>query len=81
MDFVVELKDCQDEETFSKITEHDEEDEGDDDLVCDIPDEDSILLVHFQGSTKSHKTKMVESFSIPKVIIHIRIALSTVCEH
>ena len=54
---------------FSKITEHDKEDEVElhDEIICDIPDEDSLLLVQFHGTSKSHKTELVRSFSMTKV--------------
>ena len=49
------------------------EDVGDidvhDDLIYDIPDEDSILLVQVQGSALSYKTKLVKSFSLTKVTL------------
>ena len=74
MDSVLDQRIYHDEEkgTCSKITKHKNEDVGDidvhDDLIYDIPDEDSILLVQVQGSAMSYKTKLVKSFSITKVI-------------
>ena len=76
MDCVIDQEFHQDEGTFSKIAKHDtsdKEDEEHDDLICDIPDEDSILLVQFQGSAKakSQNMKMVKSFSLTKVTFSV----------
>ena len=72
MDCVVDKKIYQDVETYSKITKHEQEvdvhdHDQQDDLISEIPDEDSKLLVQFQGSDKSYKTKIVQSFSLTKV--------------
>ena len=71
MDCVKNEKIQQDERAFSKNAKHetsDKEDEVHGDLICDIPDEDSILLVQFQGSdkSKSQNSKLVKSFSLTK---------------
>ena len=74
MDSVLDQRIYHEEEkrTCSNITKHKNEDVGDidvhDDLIYDIPDEDSILLVQVQGSAMSYKTKLVKSFSLTKVI-------------
>ena len=70
MDCVVDKKIYQDVETYSKITKHEQEvdvHDQQDDLISEIPDEDSKLLVQFQGSDKRYKTKIVPSFSLTKV--------------
>ena len=81
MDSVVDKRIYQDEEkrTCSNISKHKNEDVGDidvhDDLIYDIPDEDSILLVQVQGSSMSYKTKLVKSFSLTKVTYSIKLML------
>ena len=70
MDRVADKMIYQDVESYSKITKHEQEvdlHDQQDDLISEIPDEDSILLVQFQGSDKSYKTKIVQSFSLTKV--------------
>ena len=70
MDCVVDKRIYQDVETYSKITKHEQEvdvHDQQDDLISEIPDEDSKLLVQFQGSDKRYKTKIVQSFSLTKV--------------
>ena len=76
MDCVIHQEFHQNQGTFSKIEKHDtsdKEDEEHDDLIFDIPDEDSILLVQFQGSAKaqSQNMKMVKSFSLTKVTFSV----------
>lgn len=72
MDCVKNEKIQQDERSFSKNAKHETSDKEDEvhggDLICDIPDEDSILLVQFQGSdkSKSQNSKLVKSFSLTK---------------
>ena len=81
MDSVVDKRIYQEEEkrTCSNISKHKNEDVGDidvhDDLIYDIPDEDSILLVQVQGSSMSYKTKLVKSFSLTKVTYSIKLML------
>ena len=81
MDSVVDKRIYQDEEkrTCSNISKHKNEDVGDidvhDDLIYDIPDEDSMLLVQVQGSAMSYKTKLVKSFSLTKVTYSIKLML------
>ena len=81
MDSVVDKRIYQDEEkrTCSNISKHKNEDVGDidvhDDLIYDIPDEDSILLVQVQGSSMSYKTKLVKSFSLTKVTYSIKLVI------
>ena len=64
VDIVIEMKRVTKDDGETNI---DDIDDDDDEFVGDIPDEDSVLLVQFQGPHKSHKTKMVKSFSIQKV--------------
>ena len=78
MDCVIDQEFHQNEGTISIIAKHDtcdEEDEHEvhDDLICDIPDEDSILLVQFQGSAMAtnQNIKMVKSFSLTKVTFSV----------
>ena len=77
MDSVLDQRTYQDEErgTCSNKTKHENEEVGDidvhDDLIYNIPDEDSMLLVQFQGSAMSYKTKLVKSFSLTKVTYSI----------
>ena len=72
MDCVVDNRIYKDVKTYDKITKHEQEvdvhdHDQQDDLISEIPDEDSKLLVQFQGSDKSYKTKIVQSFSLTKV--------------
>ena len=81
MNSLVDKRIYQDEEkrTCSNISKHKNEDVGDidvhDDLIYDIPDEDSILLVQVQGSSMSYKTKLVKSFSLTKVTYSIKLVI------
>ena len=64
------MMDCVDVKTHSKIRKHEQEvdvHDQQDDLISEILDEDSKLLVQFQGSDKRYKTKIVQSFSLTKV--------------
>ena len=67
VDIVIEMKKVTKDDGENNDDDIDDIDDDDDEFVGDIPDEDSVLLVQFQGPHKSHKTKMVKSFSIQKV--------------
>ena len=66
MNVVVQINNSHEDndDDYSKITDHEDEEE---DLKEKIPNEEGVLLVQFEGSTKNHKTALVKSFSIPKV--------------
>ena len=68
MNVVVQINNSHEDndDDYSKITDHEDEEE-EEDLKEDIPNEEGVFLVQFEGSTKNHKTALVKSFSIPKV--------------
>ena len=61
VDIVIEMKKIGNDD---EVNYEDDINDNDDEFVGD---EDAMLLVQFQGPHKSHKTKMVKSFSIQKV--------------
>merc|ERR1712073_261769 len=69
MNVVVQINNSHEdnEDDYSKITDHEDEEE-EEDMKEEIPNEEGVLLVQFEGSTKNHKTALVKSFSIPKSI-------------
>ena len=70
MDFVLNLKGSSVYDSDSRIEMIDYQDDDDNDYLCDLPDEDAVLLVQFHGtkSENNKKSSMVKSFSIPKSI-------------